>query len=286
MSFVVNFFKGVAIGAGAIIPGVSSGVICVIMGIYEKLLDCALGLFRDFKNNVKFLAPVAFGGVIGVVLFGKVLSFLLNTFPFQVSFLFIGLIVGSVPALIKDVSKNHRFRLSYGFYLLAAVGVGLAMVALERSGVGGVGVGGVGGGDAVGGAVGGGAVAGTGEAGTGWARLFAAGVCMAVGVVVPGVSSTVILMLAGAYGIYLDSIANMYLPTLTPIVCGLLVGSLICMRAIKYLLENYYAQTFYSIIGFTIGSIFVLYPGFTFNVNGFVSILCLIIGVCITNCLE
>ena len=39
MSLIINFFKGIAIGAGAILPGISSGVLCVIFGIYEKLLD-------------------------------------------------------------------------------------------------------------------------------------------------------------------------------------------------------------------------------------------------------
>ena len=49
MSFILNFFKGVAIGAGAILPGISSGVLCVVFGIYEKLLDSVLGFFKNFN---------------------------------------------------------------------------------------------------------------------------------------------------------------------------------------------------------------------------------------------
>ena len=39
MKFLKDCLKGVAIGAGAILPGISSGVLCVVLGIYEKLLD-------------------------------------------------------------------------------------------------------------------------------------------------------------------------------------------------------------------------------------------------------
>ena len=61
MNFLINCLKGVAIGAGAILPGISSGVLCVIFGIYEKLLDSILNFFKDIKNNIKFLLPIILG---------------------------------------------------------------------------------------------------------------------------------------------------------------------------------------------------------------------------------
>ena len=51
MTFLKNCIKGIAIGAGAILPGISSGVLCVILGIYEKLLDSILHFFHNIKNN-------------------------------------------------------------------------------------------------------------------------------------------------------------------------------------------------------------------------------------------
>ena len=47
MNNVSNFFKGILIGAGAILPGISSGVLCVIFGLYEKLLNSILGFFKN-----------------------------------------------------------------------------------------------------------------------------------------------------------------------------------------------------------------------------------------------
>lgn len=58
MYYISQVFKGIALGAGAILPGISSGVLCVVFGIYEKLIDSILGFFKDIKGNLKFLLPL------------------------------------------------------------------------------------------------------------------------------------------------------------------------------------------------------------------------------------
>ena len=75
MNFISNIFKGIALGAGAILPGISSGVLCVIFGIYEKLLNSFLYFFKDIRNNIKFLLPLILGIGIGVFLFSNFLQF-------------------------------------------------------------------------------------------------------------------------------------------------------------------------------------------------------------------
>ena len=72
MNGFLNMVKGIFIGAGAIVPGVSSGVLCVIFGIYEKLLDSVLNFFKDIRHNIKFLFPIAFGVGVGVLLFSNI----------------------------------------------------------------------------------------------------------------------------------------------------------------------------------------------------------------------
>lgn len=90
--------------------------------------------------------------------------------------------------------------------------------------------------------------------------LIISGIVMSIGIVVPGVSSTIILMLLGIYPIYLNSVSTLYLPVLIPITIGVVIGSIIFMKIIKYLLDKFYTQTMYSIIGFTLGSVFILLP--------------------------
>lgn len=64
LKFLRDFFKGIAIGSGAILPGISSGVLCVIFGIYETLLNCVLNFFKNIKQNFKILFPIGAGAVI------------------------------------------------------------------------------------------------------------------------------------------------------------------------------------------------------------------------------
>ncbi len=133
MNFLSNCLKGIAIGSGAILPGISSGVFCVIFGIYEKLLDSILNFFSDVKNNFKFLLPIIIGIGIGIILFGNILNYCLYQFPIQTKSIFIGLILGSIPALLKDIHAKEKFQPSYFIFFVLALILGISCIFLESS---------------------------------------------------------------------------------------------------------------------------------------------------------
>lgn len=108
--------------------------------------------------------------------------------------------------------------------------------------------------------------------------LVISGMIMSIGIIVPGVSSTILLMLLGVYNIYLSSLANIYFPVLIPMGVGLLIGGYLCMIITKKLLEKYYSQTLCIILGFSLGSIFVLVPSIRGIVDVLLSIFCGIFG--------
>lgn len=254
MNFIINIFKGIAIGSGAIIPGVSSGVLCVILGIYEKLLDSVLYLFKDFKKNISFLLPIVLGCIIGVFLFSNALNYLLYAFPIQTKSIFIGLIIGGLPQLFREMHKREKFKIKYIFFLIASFLIGIITVIAENT----INISNV--------------------SDFSIFYLILCGFFMSIGVIVPGVSSTIILMLFKVYPIYLSSISNLYLPVLIPMGIGLIIGGLIFMNLTKFLLDNFRLQTFYTIIGFTIGSIFILMPEVDSIIKLVVSILCIFVG--------
>lgn len=143
MSFLKNFLIGISIGAGAILPGISSGVICVIFGIYEKLLDSILNFFKDLKQNIKFLLPVFVGGAIGIILFGNFLSYALNNYQIATKSIFIGLIFGSVPKLFKEMylklsktkfilKKIKKLKIQGCICFFIALIIGIITVILEN----------------------------------------------------------------------------------------------------------------------------------------------------------
>lgn len=157
--------------------------------------------------------------------------------------------------LLKDVNNKHKFKLRYAFYLIFALTIGIITVLLEKH-----------------------IVVSSSSYEFNYFYLILCGFLMSIGVIVPGVSSTIILMLLGVYSAYLTSVSSVYLPILVPMGIGLIIGSLIFMKITKVLLNKFYAQTFYTIIGFTLGSIFVIWPEFTFDLNGIISFLCMMVG--------
>lgn len=257
MHFIFNYLKGVLIGAGAILPGISSGVFCVIFGIYETLVNSVLNLFHDFKKNFIFLLPFGLGGITGVLLVGKLLNFLFTTYPMPTQFCFIGLILGSIPVLLKKANQNKGFRLHYLIFLLASFSIGVLSIGLENilpewhhlevaDGLS--------------------------------FYLVLAGFFMSIGIVMPGVSSSVILMALGVYSTYLTAVATVDFSVLLPMGVGLLIGSVLFLKVIQFLLNRYYSPTFYMIIGFVLGSVLILYPGFSFTLEGFSSLGLFVLG--------
>ena len=253
MQFFLDFFKGIAIGSGAILPGISSGVLCVIFGIYETLLNCALNFFKNFKYNIKLLFPFGLGAFLGIILFGNILRFSFYAYPIQAKSVFIGLIIGSIPKLFKEAKSK---KITDILFLIISFLVGLLFVFLEKK-----------------------YNFSNNTNQFSFIYLVISGFLMSAGVIIPGVSSTLILMLLGVYDAYLLSVSSLYLRFLIPLAIGLLLGSVFCMKIIKYLLDKFHSQTFYSIIGFTIGSIFVLIPTLSSFSEIILCVLCIILGI-------
>jgi len=260
MNFLLSIGKGILIGAGAILPGISSGVLCVIFGIYEKLVNSILGLFQDFKKNATFLFPIVLGVAIGFFLFGSLLNSVFQYYEIECKMLFLGLILGSIPSLFKQINIKKKFKLSFLFYTIISFTLGLFLFLLENK-------------------ISNSYI----SMQNNFIFLFLSGFAMSAGVIIPGVSSTVILMCFGTYYIYLEAISILNLSVLIPMGIGLTFGSIFFLILMRFLFKKYSYQTYYCIIGFVLGSIFVLMPN-NFNiVSIFLFILSFIISIKIAN---
>ena len=129
MNFLSNFIKGIFIGSGAILPGISSGVICMVLGVYEKLLNSILNFFKDIKNHFKFLLPIASGILVGIILFSNILLI-----PCQTKSLFIGLLLGSIYVLANSNIKEKSYKDNKSQYItfLICFLFGLGLIYLEN----------------------------------------------------------------------------------------------------------------------------------------------------------
>lgn len=259
MKSLSNFIKGVFIGSGAILPGISSGVICMVLGLYEKLLDSVLNFFKDIKSNFKFLFPIVSGILLGIILFSNILLYCFNIIPCQTKSLFIGLLLGSIYILANSNIKKKKYtdnKNQYiSFFICFIIGIGLiyleSIVNINNE-----------------------YIPNTYNS----SFLVLSGFFMSIGIVVPGVSNTVILMLLGVYSTYLSAISIINMNVLFPMMLGAGIGCIIFMKIIQKLLNTYHSQTIFGIIGFSLGSVLILYPGYSFNLESIISIILLFLG--------
>lgn len=263
MKRIKDFLIGILLGSGAILPGISSGVLCIIFGIYDKLIDSVFGLFKNFKKNFFYLLPIALGGFVGVFIVSNILKILFDNFPIQTNFCFIGLILGSIPLLIKKINTEHTFKPYYLIFTVISFALGYILVILENK-----------------------YSFSSENISFSNSFLMLSGFLMSVGVIVPGVSNTLILMCLGVYSTYLNAVSVLNLFVLIPMGIGLLVGCIVFLIIMKILLKYFYMQTYYSIIGFTLGSVLLLYEPIEFNFVGIISVILLLLGFIVAGKLE
>lgn len=261
MDIAFNFLRGILIGAGAILPGISSGILCVVFGLYDKLVDSIINFFKDLKKNILFLLPIVCGTGVGIILFSKILIILFDKYSLPTKFAFIGLILGSIPILLKKANCKQT-SLKNLIYLFITLFLSMFSLILERNNILNP------------------------SPSPSFLLLIISGFSMSAGIVIPGVSSTVILMMFGVYNLYLSSISSLDFSILIPMGIGLIVGSLIFLKVIEICFRKFNGQTYFAIIGFVIGSVFILYEPISFNLNGLVCVISCITGFFISRLFE
>ena len=234
------------IGAGAILPGISSGVFLVVFGLYEKIINAILHFFKDIKKNFIFLFPIIIGALLSVFLFSKILLFAYKEYSIYTSYAFIGLILGSVPAIKKQANIVKPNYLHIMCFILSFV-FSIYLIVIKKGNTYNI-------------------------PSFSYYYLIIAGGLMSAGIIIPGVSKTAILIMLGLYSNYLTAISTFNFSFLFPIGIGLVLGCIIFMYIINYLFSRFKSYTYFLILGFVIGSCFVIFPGFSFDLNHLIAI--------------
>ncbi len=129
LQYLLAVVYGVVFGIANIIPGVSGGTMLVVFGCYDKVCGALTLNLKEIKKNIKFLIFFGIGAVIGIVGFAFVITFLFTNFPVQTNMFFMGLIIGSVPLIIRNATVKEKFRpiciLPFIIGLAAVVGLAL-----------------------------------------------------------------------------------------------------------------------------------------------------------------
>ena len=303
MKFLEHIIIGIIIGISNIVPGVSAGTMFVILGIFKKLID-QVGLCLDevktmvknitkfkeknggiravgimFKNifmsQKTFLIPIAIGMIFAIYFVAKLFSILNPEQILYRNYIFLGLILGGIPALFKELKKGTDitnikkrkisiyifmiigFAMMFALYLLKVNGIGLRKVGYEELSI---------------------AMA---------IPLFLVGAIAAASMVIPGISGSMVVLILGYYELMTVSISKLNMIFIIPFAIGILVGIMAILKLIKYLLDKHYTITYSCIVGFVVGSLLMVFPGLPVGVMGYViTIICIAIGIMLSYMVE
>lgn len=251
----LKVLQGSLIGLGAVLPGISGGVLCVVFGVYKTIMEFLSEPFKNFKTHVPKLIPIGIGGVIGFLGVANLLSFLLEKYPAPSVCVFIGLISGMLPSLFREAGQQGRSKKSYismviAMVLIFALLIGLKVLSVEIT------------------------------PNFGW-YLFC-GFSLALSVIAPGMSFSTLLMPLGLYEPFVGGIGSFDFAVLIPGGIGALATVILFAKAVNMLFDKFYNVAFHAIIGIVIAATIMIIPfaSFVASVGGcIVNIICLVAGI-------
>lgn len=240
---LILFFKGIAMGTANVIPGVSGGTIALLTGIFERLLNAiksfnlkALKLL--FSGKIKelivhidlyFLVSVFTGVGIAIISVAKLFEYLFEYYPVYIWSFFFGLVLASVYFVGKEVKKWN-----FSVILVSVLGTAIAITVSVVSPAS--------------------------ENSATW-YLFLCGIIAACSMILPGISGSFVLILLGNYQlVMIESVSNLDIAVLLPVVAGAAFGLLGFSYLLSWVFKKYRDHTIGTLTGFILGSVIILWP--------------------------
>lgn len=264
-----NIFKGFIIGIGKIVPGVSGAILAILMGVYDKSVHYINNFKYNKKESIKYLLPLCIGILLSIVLFSKVINYLLNNYYVVTMLFFVGLIIGTIPSIRQKTNKKKRYITIISLVMFLTISIfGIKNNYIPKNNIVDIVV------------------------------FIISGLCEAIGTVVPGVSSTALLMNIGTYKIIIFTLANITnvnqiiynLKIVIPFGIGLAMGLIIVVKIIDYLFKKHNNKLNSAILGLLISNIIVMIINIFKEKISFINIIIglifMIIGIFISNIFE
>ena len=230
--------KGIIIGVGKIIPGVSGSMLAISMGIYQKLIDSVNNFFKLPKESFKFLFKITIGVLISMVFFSNIILNCLNKYYLITIFFFIGLIIGGFEDIKQNTNKKYNYITVISFILITIFGlININNEVNIQNNL------------------------------LNFIYFTFIGFMDAVTMVVPGISGTATLMMLGAYEKVIELYSNIFnlslllenIKLLIPYILGIGIGIILTVKLINYLFENFKEKTYSSILGFSLSTIILMF---------------------------
>lgn len=241
LHFLFALFQGALIGLGAVLPGISGGVLSVVFGIYKPLMELLANPFQNFRTHVPKLFPYLLGALIGFLGIANLLAYFLEKYPSQSICLFVGLIIGMLPSLWEEAGKEGRTTASYLSFLTTLIVVFILLASLQFFSV-------------------------TITPNFFW-YLFC-GFTLALSIIAPGMSFSTLLMPLGLYTPFIDGIGHLSTNVLIPGGIGAIVTIVVLSKGVNALFDKHYSIAFHGIVGVVISATVMIIPFESFVLSG------------------
>ena len=241
----LRLLKGIFIGIGFIVPGLSGGALAVVFGIYEPLMRFLANLKENFIQNVLYFIPVGIGGALGVVAFSAVVDFAFTNYAAQFIWLLIGFISGTFPTLLKTAGKNGR-KIQH-WIVLGATAIGMLLFLNWTETVKNV------------------------TLLPNFGNWLLSGALIGLGVVIPGMSPSNFLIYLGLYQPMANGISRLDFGVIIPLAIGLIVCVFAFAKIVAFLFKKAYAFMYHFILGIVVGSTLAIIPQ---GVSGWTILVC------------
>ncbi len=252
--FILKVLQGMLIGLGAVLPGISGGVLCVVFGIYKPVMEFLAEPSATYKTHLPKLFPVIIGGAVGFMGIANVLSFFLEKYPTPSVCVFVGLIAGMLPSLFREAGKEGRDSASYFSMCIAMVLVFVLLISLELFSV---------------------------KIVPDFMWYVFCGFCLALSVIAPGMSFSTLLMPLGLYEPFVAGIGKLDFCILVPAGIGAVLTLILLSKFVNMLFERHYAVAFHAIVGVVIVATVMIIPfdSFVCSLKDFlVNMICIVTG--------
>lgn len=242
-----NIYRGIAMGASDLIPGVSGGTIAVLLGIYDQLIASINGIFsKDWKEQLRFLIPLGIGIAIALLSLSHVIKWLLKYHTVPTYFFFLGLIIGVLPYLFHKAEAKSNFTMKHIILLLIGIIVIGSLFFFKDPDQG----------SAI-----------VNKTMSTYILLFLSGFIASAAMILPGISGSFVFLIIGVFPTIIDALTNLHIAVILVTGAGIFIGIVSMSKLIHFFLTKYRTSTFSVIIGSVIGSIFVIFPGWPLNVQ-------------------
>jgi len=235
--WIIRLLKGTLVGIGAILPGLSGGVLAVIFGLYEPLLKFLADLKKDFVKNVLFFIPVIIGVAFGIFLFAIVVEKAFGRYAAIFVCLFIGFVIGTFPSLYKTAGKKGRSAKDMIILIISALVIFTLMLVGEQQLV---------------------------NVTPDIPVWFGSGALIGLGLIVPGMSPSNFLIYFGLYDKMAAGINNFDMAVVIPLTAGVIVCVLLFAKLASFLFRKYYSGMYHFILGMVVGSSLAIFPVIVF----------------------